>query len=101
MRSPRTNELRVTKQVQHLGVTADDTTNFLVGEIVPNFQGVANTAVKMVRVAKVLNIPVIVTEQTPKRRSNVQRSFQPTNAMSQPQLMRITIQSSNRLYLTS
>ncbi|KAG8865287.1 hypothetical protein FRB96_000177 [Tulasnella sp. 330] len=35
-------------------------------ELIPAFRAVVNTSVKMVRMAQVLKVPVIVTEQTPK-----------------------------------
>ncbi|KAG9014974.1 hypothetical protein FRB94_007046 [Tulasnella sp. JGI-2019a] len=34
-------------------------------EIIPSFRGVVNTSAKMVRMAEILKVPVIVTEQTP------------------------------------
>jgi len=37
-----------------------------MGDLIPNFRGVVNTAAKMVRVAEILQVPVIVTEQTPR-----------------------------------
>jgi len=35
-------------------------------DLIPNFRGVLNTGVKMIRMAEALQVPVVVTEHTPK-----------------------------------
>jgi len=53
-------------------------------ELIPNFPPVVNTAAKMIRMAEVLQVPVIITEQTPKVfKATVPEILQRHNALPQ------------------